>query len=124
MSQRLRPSGNQRQRSRHRPATDRPGPSDTAHLNGRNPGDVWTISTRPYPGAHYTPFPIDIPLRAIAAGCRPGGTVLDPFSGAATTALAARHLGRQFIGIELNEDYSRLAAARIRESSPTAGEAE
>ncbi|WP_182881738.1 DNA-methyltransferase [Microbispora sp. H10949] len=92
-----------------------------ADLNGRNPGDVWTISTRPYRGAHFSPFPIDIPLRAIAAGCRPGGTVLDPFSGAATTALAARQLGRQFIGIELNADYCKLAVARIRAASATAG---
>ncbi|MEV7012677.1 site-specific DNA-methyltransferase [Streptosporangium sp. NPDC051022] len=94
---------------------------DPTHLNGRNPGDVWTISTRPYRGAHYAPFPVDIPLRAIAAGCRPGGTVLDPFSGAATTALAARHLGRQFIGIELNADYCALAKARLLSSCPDAG---
>ncbi|WP_428834096.1 DNA methyltransferase [Microbispora maris] len=53
--------------------------------------------------------------------CRPGGTVLDPFSGAATTALAARQLGRQFIGIELNADCCKLAVARIREASATAG---
>ncbi len=95
---------------------------DTAHPNGRNPGDVWDISTRPYRGAHFAPFPIDIPLRAIAAGCRPCGTVLDPFFGAATTALAARQLGRKFIGIELNADYCALSVARIREA--TAGDAE
>jgi DNA modification methylase len=92
---------------------------DTAHPAGRNPGDVWTISTRPYRGAHYAPFPIDIPLRAIAAGCRPGGTVLDPFSGAATTALAARQLDRQFIGIELNADYCALAKARLLAAGAT-----
>ncbi|WP_161628021.1 DNA-methyltransferase [Microbispora catharanthi] len=91
--------------------------TDAANPDGRNPGDVWTISTRPYRGAHFAPFPIDIPLRAIAAGCRPGGTVLDPLSGAATTALAARQLDRQFIGIELNADYCKLAVARIREAS-------
>ncbi|WP_182873258.1 DNA-methyltransferase [Microbispora sp. H10670] len=95
--------------------------NDAANPSCRNPGDVWTISTRPYRGAHFAPFPIDIPLRAIAAGCRPGGTVLDPFSGAATTALAARQLGRQFIGIELNADYCKLAVARIREASAAAG---
>jgi hypothetical protein len=57
-----------------------------AHRRGRNPGDVWTLPTRPYRGAHTAPFPFDIPLRAIAAGCPPGGHVLDPFSGAGTTA--------------------------------------
>ncbi|MFI6326497.1 DNA-methyltransferase [Nonomuraea sp. NPDC050556] len=85
----------------------------TAHPYGRNPGDVWSISTRPLKAAHFAAFPIDIPLRAIAAGCRPGGTVLDPFAGAATTALAARQLERQFIGIELSEAFCDLARARI-----------
>jgi hypothetical protein len=52
----------------------------STHRRGRNPGGVWTLSTRPYRRAHTAPFPIDIPLRAIAAGCPPGGHVLDPFS--------------------------------------------
>ena len=73
-----------------------------AHPKGRNPGDVWHIATRPYGGAHVAPFPIDLPLRAIAAGCPPGATVLDPFSGAATTGLAALQLGRSYVGIEIS----------------------
>ncbi|MGP4102288.1 DNA methyltransferase [Nonomuraea sp. KM90] len=93
-----------------------------AHPNGRNPGDVWSISTRPLKAAHFAAFPIDIPLRAIAAGCRPAGTVCDPFAGAATTALAARQLDRSFIGIEISEPFCDLARARIvaaaAESSP------
>ncbi|GAA2324105.1 site-specific DNA-methyltransferase [Nonomuraea roseoviolacea subsp. roseoviolacea] len=84
-----------------------------ANERGRNPGDVWSISTRPLRAAHFAAFPIDIPLRAIAAGCRLGGTVIDPFAGAATTALAARQLGRPFVGIEINEGFCDLARARI-----------
>jgi len=84
-----------------------------AHPNGRNPGDVWSISTRPLRAAHFAAFPIDIPLRAIAAGCRPGGTVLDPFTGSGTTGIAARQLGRKFLGIELNGDYCELARTRL-----------
>ncbi|MBT2233202.1 site-specific DNA-methyltransferase [Nonomuraea sp. NEAU-A123] len=84
-----------------------------ANERGRNPGDVWSISTRPLKAAHFAAFPIDIPLRAIAAGCRPGGTVLDPFAGAATTALAARQLDRRFLGIEISEAFCDLARARI-----------
>ncbi|MEU1389997.1 MULTISPECIES: site-specific DNA-methyltransferase [unclassified Nonomuraea] len=84
-----------------------------AHPQGRNPGDVWSISTRPLKAAHFAAFPIDIPLRAVAAGCRPHGTVCDPFAGAATTALAARQLNRSFIGIELSEPFCELARARI-----------
>ncbi|WP_327007684.1 site-specific DNA-methyltransferase [Dactylosporangium sp. NBC_01737] len=83
-----------------------------AHHGGRNPGDVWHIATRPYRGAHVAPFPLDLPLRAIAAGCPPGGVVLDPFSGAATTGLAALHLGRAYIGVDIAADFhdeARLA---------------
>lgn len=80
---------------------------------GRNPGDVWTIATRPYPQAHFAVWPIDIPLRCIKAGCRPGGTVLDPFSGSGTTGEAARQLGRKYVGIDLNPAYHDLARARF-----------
>ncbi|GAA2302165.1 hypothetical protein GCM10010149_59380 [Nonomuraea roseoviolacea subsp. roseoviolacea] len=91
------------------------------HERGRNPGDVWSISTRPLKAAHFAAFPIDIPLRAIAAGCRPGGTVLDPFAGAATTALAARQLDRSFVGIDINQAFCDLARARILSAGAQAG---
>ncbi|WP_329215142.1 site-specific DNA-methyltransferase [Streptomyces sp. NBC_01485] len=80
---------------------------------GRNPGDVWSIPTRPYPAAHFATFPIDLPLRCIKAGCRPGGTVLDPFSGSGTTGDAARRLGRKYVGIDLNPAYHDLAKERF-----------
>ncbi|MFF4989692.1 DNA-methyltransferase [Streptosporangium saharense] len=83
------------------------------HPNGRNPGDVWSISTRPLKAAHFAAFPIDIPLRAIAAGCRPGGIVLDPFAGSGTTGIAARQLGCRFRGIELSPVYCELARERL-----------
>ncbi|MFC5830621.1 DNA-methyltransferase [Nonomuraea insulae] len=89
------------------------GRHDAAHPDGKNPGDVWSICTRPLREAHFAAFPIDLPLRAIAAGCRPGGTVLDPFSGAGTSGIAARQLGRYFRGIELNAAYCELACARL-----------
>jgi len=53
-------------------ANMRPGRHhDAASLRGANPGTVWTIPTRPLKQAHFAPFPIDLPLRAIAAGCPP-----------------------------------------------------
>ncbi|MET7951047.1 site-specific DNA-methyltransferase [Micromonospora sp. NPDC005324] len=84
-----------------------------AHQKGRNPGDVWRIATRPYRGSHIAPFPIDLPLRAIAAGCPAGGVVLDPFSGAASTGLAAMQLGRRYIGIDIAEQFHREAITRL-----------
>ena len=90
------------------------GSSDLAlHPAGRNPGDVWSISTRPFPEAHFATFPIDLPIRCIKAGCKPGGTVLDPFSGSGTTGGAARLLGRKYVGIDLSAAYHDLAKKRF-----------
>jgi DNA modification methylase len=86
------------------------------HVNGRNPGDVWSICTRPYRGPHFAAYPIDLPLRCIAAGCKPGGTVLDPFAGSGTTGLAAIQLGRRFTGIDISPEFARLAAGRLAEA--------
>jgi DNA modification methylase len=49
----------------------------------------------------------------IKAGCPEGGVCLDPFFGAGTVGLVAKKLGRDFIGIELNQDYCDIASKRI-----------
>jgi site-specific DNA-methyltransferase (cytosine-N4-specific) len=77
----------------------------------RNPGDVWTIPTQPFPEAHFAASPIEIPRKAIAAGCKPAGVVLDPFSGSGTTGLAAAELACRYIGIDLNRDYLDMRPA-------------
>lgn len=97
---------------------------DAAHPRGKNPGDVWHLSTRPLREAHFAAFPIDIPLRCIAAGCPDNGLVLDPFSGAATTGLAALQLGRRYVGIELNASYNALAKDRLQQEIQHATRAE
>lgn len=78
------------------------------HPAGRNPGDVWSIRTKPFPGAHFATFPIELPRRCIAAGCKPGGTVLDPFNGTGTTGQAAQQLGRRYVGIDISAEYLQL----------------
>lgn len=80
---------------------------------GKNLGDLWSVPTRPLPKWHTAPFPLNLPLRCIAAGSRPSGMVLDPFSGAGTTGLAARQLGRRFTGIDLRRDFHDLALRRL-----------
>lgn len=76
---------------------------------GRNPGDVWTIATQPFPGAHFAVMPPALAERCVQAGCKPGGTVLDPFSGSGTTGMAAAKHGRRYVGIDLNADYLDLS---------------
>lgn len=90
---------------------------------GRNPGDIWEMATRPYPAAHFATFPMELPLRCIKAGCKPGGTVLDPFSGSGTTGAAARQLGRRYVGIDLNPAYHDLAKGRFTQGVLDFGEA-
>ncbi|WP_199523910.1 DNA-methyltransferase [Micromonospora craterilacus] len=89
-----------------------------SHPRGRNPGDVWRIATRPYRGSHVAPFPVDLPLRAIAAGCPPGGVVLDPFSGAGTTGVAALQLGRRYVGVDIGASFHDQALSRLRPHLP------
>ncbi len=96
------------------------GRGGRAHPNGRNPGDVWPVPTRPYRGPHFAAFPPEIPSRCIKAGCKPGGMVLDPFCGTGTTGLAALALGRRFTGIDLNPAFAELAAGRLRRAADAA----
>lgn len=79
----------------------------------RNRRSVWTVTTKPFRGAHFATYPIDLVEPCILAGCRPGGVVLDPFIGSGTTAIAAEKHNRLWIGCELNPDYAALAEARI-----------
>ncbi|WP_034263444.1 DNA-methyltransferase [Amycolatopsis jejuensis] len=94
-----------------------------AHRRGKNPGDVWAIATRPLREAHFAAFPVDIPLRCIAAGCPDGGVVLDPFSGAATTGMAARQLGRSYVGIDLNPEFHDIGLRRLGLTTDEKGQA-
>jgi DNA modification methylase len=79
----------------------------------RNKRSVWAITTAPYRGAHFAAFPPALVEPCILAGCPEGGTVLDPFLGAGTTALVADRLGRHCIGIELSPAYAEMARARL-----------
>lgn len=124
------------------------------HPLGKNPGDVWTLPTAAYRGAHHAVFPERLVTQPILATCpeqccshcgepwtrtphrprpdkphialigamRPGcscgavsvpGLVLDPFLGSGTTGLAARRLGRDWLGIEVNPDFAQQATERL-----------
>ena len=79
----------------------------------RNKRDVWTVSTKPFKQAHFATFPPDLILPCILAGCPKGGTVLDPFLGSGTTAVVAKANGRDYIGIDCNPEYCKMAESRL-----------
>jgi len=62
---------------------------------------------------HPTPKPVDLLKKLIGVSSRLGDLVFDPFMGSGSTGVAAREMGRRFLGIELEERYARLAAERI-----------
>ena len=81
---------------------------------GHNKRCVWKINTQPFRGAHFATFPTDLIEPMIKAGCPKDGIVLDCFMGAGTTAVVAKKLGRNYLGIELNKKYIEMAEARIQ----------
>ena len=85
---------------------------------GRNKRSVWTITTKPFRGAHFATFPPDLIEPCVLAGCPEGGTVLDPFTGSGTTCVVSLKHGRKFIGTELNPEYIKIATDRITDECP------
>jgi len=83
----------------------------------RNKRSVWTVTTKPYAGAHFAVFPSDLIEPCILAGAPAGGIVLDPFMGSGTTAQVAQNLGRKYLGCELNLDYKKLQEKRLAQQS-------
>ncbi|MDR2823601.1 MAG: site-specific DNA-methyltransferase [Prevotellaceae bacterium] len=84
----------------------------------RNKRDVWRVPTRAFKEAHFATFPPDLIRPCIEAGCPQNGVVLDCFMGAGTTAVVARELGRNFVGVELNREYVAIARERLKVTQP------
>ena len=87
-----------------------------AYPNGipfRNKRSVWTVTTKPFKGAHFAVMPQDLVEPCVKAGCPEGGVVLDPFAGSGTTLVVASKLNRSAIGIELNPDYVSIIEERL-----------
>ena len=87
--------------------------SKMCHPDGRNKRCVWTITTKSFKEAHFAVFPPELVETPIMAGCPKCGIVLDPFFGAGTTGLVAKQLGRNYLGIELNPEYIKIANKRL-----------
>jgi site-specific DNA-methyltransferase (adenine-specific) len=65
---------------------------------------------------HSAVFPIELPRWFIKLFTQPGDTVLDPFVGSGTTALAAIELSRNYMGIDLNPEYVKISQSRLAET--------
>lgn len=83
------------------------------------PGNVWDYPRVRYRMVEYENHPTQKPIalleRIIKASTNEGDTVLDPFSGTFTTSFVAKKLNRKSIGIEINEDYSKIGIRRVLE---------
>lgn len=85
---------------------------------GYNPKDLWSVTRihaqDPERENHPTQKPLEIIERIIKASCPEQGTVLDPFMGTGTTAVACLKLKRNYIGFEVNSDYCKVIEKRIK----------
>ncbi|KAF0244237.1 MAG: putative adenine-specific DNA-methyltransferase [bacterium] len=81
--------------------------------------DVWTdihrIKHNKYRDKHPCQLPIHLLERVILMSSDESDIVLDPFSGTGTTAIAAKRLGRNFIGFELDKDYVQIAETKLQQ---------
>ncbi len=84
--------------------------------------DVWTdihrVKHNKYRDDHPCQLPIHLLERVILMSTDEGDIVLDPFSGTGTTALAAKRLGRNFIGLELDKEYVQISMNKLRQEEP------
>ena len=119
----------------------------------KNKRSVWTVTTKPYKGAHFATFPMDLIEPCVLAGCpekvcvdcnephkritvdfekqckcetneTKAGTVLDPFGGAGTTGVVAENNKRNAVLLELNPEYIEIAEERIAKNREAIAQAE
>lgn len=88
---------------------------------GYNPKDLWSVSRihaqDPERQEHPTQKPLEIIERLIKASSPKSSTILDPFMGSGTTAIAAIRTNRNYVGFEINKEYCSLIENRIKEAT-------
>ena len=110
-------SPHKRCRKCREPAKDYGGKKDQMHPFGALVGDVWSDIHRIRHNSRRDRHPCQLPLplleRIILMSSDPSDIILDPFMGTGTTAVAAKTLGRRFIGIEIDLDYVKIAREKV-----------
>ena len=91
---------------------------------GKQMRDVWSGALTPQyeksEGKHPTQKPLYLLQRIIEASTSQGQLILDPFCGSSTTGVAAKRLGRRYIGIDFVEDYVNLSIRRLQKEKENA----
>ena len=78
--------------------------------------DLWHMYHEPNRNiGHPAPFPVELPRRLIKLYSFKDDVILDPFMGSGTTGVAAKELGRQYIGYDTSQEYVDLATERLRQ---------
>ncbi len=77
------------------------------------PDNVIHMATECSNRGHSAAFPLELPTWFIKLFTQEGDLVLDPFVGSGTTALAAKRLGRRYLGIDISEEYCQIAEERV-----------
>ncbi len=92
---------------------------DESPTGRRNSRSVWRFGTSSR-GAHVAAFPMALPKRCILASSEPGDVVFDPFAGSGTTLVAAKQLGRHYLGFDISPTYVAEAEAWLSSSAAPA----
>lgn len=99
------------------------GKKQTLHPFGPLVSDVWTDIHRVRHNKQRDPHPCQLPIhlleRIILMSSDQGDVILDPFIGTGTTAIAAKRLGRNYIGIDIDKDYVNIAQDKIEQQTAT-----
>jgi len=82
------------------------------------PDNVVHMATECSNRGHSAAFPLDLPTWFIKLFTAERDVVLDPFAGSGTTAAAAKQLGRQYVGIDISEEYCQIAQERVMRMQP------
>ncbi len=93
-------------------------PSDKLKIPGKQMRTVWDLSNNKQQeelkfGKHPTQKPIKILTRIIKLSSRPGDVILAPFAGAGSECVAAKIVGRHYIGFETDKEYCRISEERL-----------
>lgn len=101
-------------------------PVPSVYNSSKVPGNVWNIPRVRYRMDEYENHPTQKPIalleRIVRASSNEGDIVLDPFSGTFTTSCVAQRLGRNSIGIEIEEQYIKIGLRRLQIATHYKGE--